>query len=79
MKQYNVRYNVEYNCTIFIPEQDDIYYPDEDELLYNNIEGQILDRIAAIDVPEGGNNGSTVIKGSFRVLETALKRTDVNI
>tara|TARA_R110002051_G_C8547169_1_gene472085 strand:+ start:150 stop:389 length:240 start_codon:yes stop_codon:yes gene_type:complete len=79
MKQYNVKYSVEYNCTIFIPEQNDIYYPEEDELLYNNIEAQILDRISAIDIPQGGNNGSAVVKGSFCVLETLLKHTDVNI
>ena len=79
MKLYNVKYSVEYNCTIFVSEEGDIQYPDEEELLYNNVEAQIQDRIAAIDIPEGGDNGSSVVKGSFRSLKTTPKHSNENI
>lgn len=64
MRTYKVRYTVNYDCTVLVPEE-----TDEDENLYS--EDYLLeDLISDIDIPEGGVNDSRYVKDSFNVIST---------
>ena len=64
MKTYKVKYAVEYECVVMLPEE-----TEEDENLYGE-DFLLEDRITDIDIPEGGMNDSSYINGSFEIIST---------
>ena len=64
MRTYKVRYTVNYDCTVLVPEE-----TGEDENLYS--EDYLLEDLTSdIDIPEGGVNDSRYVKDSFNVIST---------
>jgi len=64
MKTYKVKYVVEYECVVMIPEE-----TEEDENLYGE-DFLLEDSLTDIDIPEGGMNDSSYIKDSFEIIST---------
>jgi len=64
MKTYKVKYIVEYECVVMLPEE-----TEEDENLYGD-DFLLEDRLTDIDIPEGGMNDSSHINGSFEIIST---------
>ena len=64
MKTYKVKYTVEYECVVMIPEE-----TEEDENLYGE-DFLLEDRLTDIDIPKGGMNHSSYINDSFEIIST---------
>lgn len=64
MKTYKVKYAVEYECVVMLPEE-----TEEDENLYGE-DFLLEDSLTDIDIPEGGMNDSSYIKDSFEIIST---------
>lgn len=64
MKTYKVKYVVEYECVVMLPEE-----TEEDENLYGE-DFLLEDRLTDIDIPEGGMNDSSYVNDSFEIIFT---------
>ena len=64
MKTYKVKYTVEYECSVMLPEE-----TEEDENLYGE-DFLLEDRLTDIDIPEGGINDSRYLTDSFEITST---------
>ena len=64
MKTYKVKYTVEYECVVMLPEE-----TEEDENLYGE-DFLLEDRLTDIDIPEGGVNDSSYVADSFEIIST---------
>ena len=64
MKTYKVKYVVEYECVVMLPEE-----TEEDENLYGE-DFLLEDRLTDIDIPEGGMNDSSYVNDSFEIIST---------
>ena len=64
MRTYKVKYAVEYECVVMIPEE-----TEEDENLYGE-DFLLEDRLTDIDIPQGGINDSRYLADSFEITST---------
>ena len=64
MKTYKVKYAIEYECVVMIPEE-----TEEDDNLYGE-DFLLEDRLTDIDIPQGGINDSRYLADSFEVTST---------
>ena len=64
MKTYKVKYAVEYECVVMLPEE-----TEEDENLYGE-DFLLEDRLTDIDIPQGGINDSRYLADSFEITST---------
>jgi hypothetical protein len=64
MRTYKVKYAIEYECVVMIPEE-----TEEDDNLYGE-DFLLEDRLTDIDIPQGGINDSRYLADSFEVTST---------